>query len=58
MNSDMITGPIRAIVPVLVALGVSKGWIPDGDYATPLIAVVTGVSALWSIWTNRPSTKA
>jgi len=55
MNGDMITGPIRAIVPALVAVGVSKGWIPDGDYATPLIALVTGVSALWSIWSNRPS---
>jgi len=58
MNSDMITGPIRAIVPALVAVAVSKGWLPDGDYATPLIAVVTGVMTLWSVWTNRPSTKA
>ena len=58
MNSDMITGPIRAIVPALVAFAVGKGWIPDGDYATPLVAVVTGIATIWSIWTNRPSTKA
>lgn len=55
MNSDQITGPIRAIVPVLAAYAVSKGWIPAGDYATPLVGIVTGVMAIWSYYTNRPA---
>jgi hypothetical protein len=52
---DQVTGPIRTIVPVLTAMAVSKGWIPEGDYTTPLILVVTGAMGIWSVWSNRPS---
>jgi hypothetical protein len=58
MNSDMITGPLRAIIPPLTAWAASAGYIPAGDYTTPLVSVITGIMVLWSIWTNRPSTKA
>jgi hypothetical protein len=54
MNVNQITGPLRAIVPALVAFAVGKGWLPDGDYATPLISIVTGVAAIWSYFTNKP----
>lgn len=53
MNIDQITGPLRAIVPVLTAWAAGSGYIPAGDYATPIVGVVTGVMALWSIWSNR-----
>lgn len=55
MDANLITGPLRAIVPALVAYAVGRGWIPDGDYATPLIAIVTGASALWSLFVHKSS---
>lgn len=54
MNSDQWTGPLRAIVPAVTAYAVGKGWIPAGDYATPLIGIVTGIAAIWSYFTNKP----
>jgi len=53
ITADQITGPLRAIIPALVAYAAGRGWIPDGDYVTPLVAIITGASAMWSIWTNR-----
>jgi len=55
MDPNQITGPIRAIVPAITAWAVAKGWIPAGDYATPLIGIVTGVMAIWSYHSNKPT---
>jgi hypothetical protein len=55
MDPNQITGPIRALVPAITAWAVSKGWIPAGDYATPLISIVTGIMMLWSFHSNKPT---
>ena len=55
MDVNQITGPLRAIVPALVAYAVGKGWIPEGDYATPLVGIVTGVAMIWSFFSNKPA---
>lgn len=53
MNADQITGPIRAILPVLTGYAAARGWIPAGDYSDGVVMVVTGFMAVWSIWSNR-----
>lgn len=57
MNPDQIAGPLRAVVPALVAYMVGRGWIPEGaaaDIGTGLLALG---AAGWSIYTNRRTAK-
>ena len=52
MNTDMIGGVIRAIVPSAITYLVGKGTLPAGDYSAVIAAVVALVTAIWSIRTN------
>ncbi len=53
MNSDMLGGVIRAIFPPLIAFGVGKGVLPAGDYGGVVTGVISLLTALWSIHTNK-----
>lgn len=53
MDSNVINGVIRAVVPAVIAYLVGKGTIPAADYG-PLIAAGTAlVAAAWSIWSKK-----
>jgi hypothetical protein len=53
MNSDMLGGIIRAIFPTVIAFLVGRGTLPAGDYGAVVTAVVSLVTAAWSIHTNQ-----
>lgn len=53
MNSDMIGGVLRAVIPAVIAYLVGAGTIPDGDYTEAIAAVVTLAATVWSIISNR-----
>lgn len=53
MNSDMLGGIIRAIFPPVIAFLVGRGTLPAGDYGAVVTAVVSLVTAAWSIHTNQ-----
>ncbi len=53
MNSDMIGGVIRAIVPPVIAYLVGKGTLPAGDYGTVVTGFVSLLTAIWSIHSNQ-----
>jgi hypothetical protein len=53
MNSDMIGGVIRAIFPPVIAYLVGKGTLPAGDYGTVVTGVVSLVTAIWSVHSNK-----
>lgn len=53
MTTDQLTGPLRAIAPILIALLVS--WGLDSTTAGFLAAAVIALlSAAWSWYANRP----
>jgi hypothetical protein len=53
-NYEQILGPLRAVVPLLTAVGVSWGL---DDYTAGLAsgAVLMTLAAVWSYFKNRPS---
>lgn len=53
MNSDMIGGVLRAVIPAVIAYLVGAGTIPAGDYTEEIAAVVTLAATVWSIISNR-----
>jgi hypothetical protein len=53
MNSDMIGGVLRAVVPAALAYLIGKGAIPAGDYSAVVTSVVALVTAAWSVRTNK-----
>jgi hypothetical protein len=57
MNTDILTGPLRAIIAAGFTYAVLKGWIPVGDYTAETTAVVTIGICVWSIITNTKSAK-
>jgi hypothetical protein len=52
MNSDMIGGIIRAIVPASIAYLIGKGTLPAGDYSAVVTGLVALVTAVWSVRSN------
>jgi len=52
MNTDMIGGVIRAVLPPVVAFLVGKGVLPAGDYGSVVTGFVALVTAVWSVRTN------
>jgi hypothetical protein len=52
MNTDMIGGVIRAIVPPMLAYLIGKGTLPAGDYSTVVTGLVALITAVWSVRTN------
>ena len=55
MNSDQITGIIRAVATPLLAMLIAKGVIPSGNYDVEIVAFATLVTGIWSVHSNRPS---
>jgi len=52
MNTDMIGGVIRAVLPPIVAFLIGKGVLPAGDYGSVVTGFVALVTAVWSVRTN------
>lgn len=55
MNANVINGVVRAIVPAALAYAVGKGWITQSDVTNVTAALVTLISAGWSVVTNLES---
>ena len=56
MNSDQLTGILRAILPAIVAFAVAKGWVGVGNADWVVTSVIALAAAGWSAWTNKPGT--
>jgi hypothetical protein len=52
MNTDMIGGVIRAVLPPVIAYMIGKGVLPAGDYGSVVTGLVALVTAVWSVRTN------
>jgi hypothetical protein len=52
MNTDMIGGVIRAVLPPIFAFLIGKGVLPIGDYGSVVTGFVALVTAVWSVRTN------
>ena len=52
MNTEMIGGVIRAVLPPIVAFLIGKGVLPAGDYGSVVTGLVALVTAVWSVRTN------
>ena len=52
MNSNVVMGILRAVVPGLVGYLVGAGYIPAGDAANLTAAFITIGAAGWSVVTN------
>ena len=52
MNSNVVMGILRAVVPGLVGSLVGAGYIPAGDAANLTAAIITIGAAGWSVVTN------
>jgi hypothetical protein len=55
MNSDQITGLVRAILSAIGGYFVGKGLIDASTMTTLVGAAATVVTALWSVWANKSS---
>ena len=53
MNTDQITGIVRAVVPAACAYAVGKGWITTSSVGDITAAAVAVASAIWSIQNNK-----
>lgn len=53
MDSNVINGVIRAVVPAIIAYLVGKGTIPAADYGPLLAGLTATVAAAWSIWAKK-----
>jgi peptidoglycan hydrolase-like protein with peptidoglycan-binding domain len=56
LTSDQITGVVRAILAAVFGYITGKGWIDTNTAATVSGAVLTLLTAAWSIYSNRPKT--
>lgn len=54
MDSNVINGVIRAVVPAVIAYLVGKGTIPAADYGPLLAGLTATIAAVWSIWSKKP----
>jgi hypothetical protein len=52
MNSNVVLGILRALVPGLVAYAAGRGWISAGEAGEISAAIITLGSATWSAMTN------
>lgn len=58
MTWDQIAGPLRAILPALLAFAVGKGWINAGSADWIVTSILAVGAAAWSVWSNRPAAVA
>src|ERR1039458_8898571 len=52
MNSNVVMGILRALVPGLVAYAAGRGWISAGEAGEISAAIITLGAAAWSATTN------
>ena len=52
MNSNVVMGILRALVPGLVAYAAGQGWISAGEAGEISAAIITLGAAAWSATTN------
>jgi hypothetical protein len=55
MNSILVGGVIRAIVPPVIAYLVGKGTLPAGDYGSVVTGIVALATAFWSVQSKLPN---
>ena len=59
MDTNVINGIVRAIVPAIVGYAAAKGWLTQSGAADVANAIVAAIVALasagWSIKSNMPS---
>lgn len=55
MTKDQLGGVFRGIAAPLLAFAAGKGWIDAGDSDWIIAGVGSVVTAVWSMWTNRPA---
>ena len=53
MNSDQITGILRAVLAAIGGLVAAKGWTDGGTWTIVSGAIVTLLTTGWSIYSNR-----
>lgn len=53
MNSDQVSGILRAVVPAALSYAVAKGWITTSMVGEITAALVTLSMAAWSIHNNQ-----
>lgn len=52
MNLNQVNGILRAVIPALLAYAVGRGWLSDSSVGEITAAVITLVSAVWSVTSN------
>ena len=57
MNSNVVMGILRALVPGLVAYAAGRGWISAGEAGEISAAIITLGMAAWSASTNTDAAK-
>ena len=57
MNSNVVMGILRALVPGLVAYAAGRGWISTGEAGEISAAIITLGAAAWSASTNTDLAK-
>jgi len=53
MDINIINGVLRAIIPAALAYAVGKGWLSQSSVADVTAAIITLVSAVWSVKSNQ-----
>ena len=52
MNLNQLNGILRAVIPAALAYAAGRGWLTQGQIADVTAAIITLVSAAWSVRTN------
>lgn len=52
MDTNVINGVLRAVLPAALAFAVGKGWISQSQVADITAAIITLAAAGWSVATN------
>ena len=50
-----IEGAVRTLLMYLLGYAMAKGWIPTGDLAVIVGAILPLLGLVWSWWVNRPT---
>ncbi len=58
MTSDQLQGILRAVLAAVGGFVLAKGWLPADTWNWIVGGVVVAAPAVWSWFSNRPSTHA
>lgn len=53
MDLNTLNGIVRAVLPAALAYAVGKGWITQNMVGEITAAIVTLISAAWSVQSNK-----